>query len=304
MMFLIQSKGRIKCSELADILEVSERQIQKYKQDLEQAGIFINSKAGKYGGYELDNSNMISNASLTEKELCVLEMINEQLKYNNDIYKSEFEDVFIKIKAISKEKDSIAQMDYFSIQPQCNYDYFEEKQKFNDIRMAYITKRKLEIDYYSLNSGYSNRIVHPYGLYNYKSDQYMVAFCEKRNDFIDFKLCRVKSYSILDDNYEISKSFTWKEYSKDSIGIYKDNKIDVVLKINHPFSVIIKEKIWVENQEILEHEDESITFKATMRGYTEIKSWVLSMGANVEVVQPSSLREEIKLEIEKIKKLY
>ncbi|MGL5695044.1 MAG: helix-turn-helix transcriptional regulator, partial [Peptostreptococcaceae bacterium] len=77
MMFLIQSKGRVKCSELSEILEVSERQIQKYKQDLEQSGIFINSKAGIYGGYELDKSNMISNVSLTDKEVCVLEMINE-----------------------------------------------------------------------------------------------------------------------------------------------------------------------------------------------------------------------------------
>ncbi|WP_444505585.1 WYL domain-containing protein, partial [Clostridioides difficile] len=30
----------------------------------------------------------------------------------------------------------------------------------------------------------------PYGLFNYKSDTYMVAFCEKRFKFIDFKLCR------------------------------------------------------------------------------------------------------------------
>ena len=304
MMLLIQSKGRMKCSELADILEVSERQIQKYKQDLEQAGIFITSKPGIYGGYEIDKSNSISNINLSKRDIPVLENINEQLKYNNDIYQNEFEHILTKIKAFFNSHDNDSHMDYFSIQPQCNYNHDEEKEKCHDITIAYITKKKIKIKYYSINSGYSDRVVHPYGLYNYKSDQYMVAFCENRNKFIDFKVCRIKSYTVLDENYILDKSFNWKEYSKDSIGIYKDNNINLVLKIKHPFSVIIKEKIWVSNQKILEHEDNSITFIATMRGYTEIKSWILSMGANVEVIKPIELREDIKLEVEKIKKLY
>ena len=70
------------------------------------------------------------------------------------------------------------------------------------------------------------------------------------------------------------------------------------LKIKHPFSVIIKEKVWADNQEIIEHEDESITLKATMRGYTEIKSWILSMGCNVCVIEPKKLKDDIRNEIE------
>ena len=41
-----------------------------------------------------------------------------------------------------------------------------------------------------------------------------------------------------------------------------------------------------------------------MKGYSEIKSWILSMGANVEVISPKNLRRDIMDEIEKIKKLY
>ena len=54
----------MKCSELASELEVTERQIQKYKADLEQAGIFITSKSGAYGGYEVDKENSITNINL------------------------------------------------------------------------------------------------------------------------------------------------------------------------------------------------------------------------------------------------
>lgn len=304
MMLLIQSRERMKGSELAQELEVSERQIQKYKSDLEQAGIFIISKPGAYGGYEIDRENSITNINLSFEDISVLEMLNEQLNHNNDIYKNEFKDIVTKIKAVSVDNQNKSYMDYFSIQPQCNYNHNEEKQKCNDITVAQITKRKMKINYYSINSGYSDRVVHPYGLYNYKSDKYMVAFCENRNTFIDFKVCRIKDYNLIDEKYEVDKSFNWKEYSKNSIGIYKDDEINIVLKVKHPFSIIIKEKIWVDNQQIIEHEDEAITFKARMRGYKEIKSWILSMGANVEVIEPKKLREDIIKEIENIKKFY
>ncbi|HBH0635052.1 TPA: WYL domain-containing protein, partial [Clostridioides difficile] len=81
-------------------------------------------------------------------------------------------------------------------------------------------------------------------------------------------------------------------------------EINVVIKISHPFSIIIKEKVWVNNQQIIEYDDKSIMFKAKMRGYEEIKSWILSMGAYVEVVEPDRLRNDILSEIEKMKKIY
>lgn len=38
---------------LSQELEVSERMIREYKQELEQAGIYLKSYTGKYGGYQL-----------------------------------------------------------------------------------------------------------------------------------------------------------------------------------------------------------------------------------------------------------
>lgn len=43
--------------ELAEKLEVSERMIRQYKVELEQAGIYINSITGKYGGYQIEKEN-------------------------------------------------------------------------------------------------------------------------------------------------------------------------------------------------------------------------------------------------------
>ncbi|MFL8709651.1 helix-turn-helix transcriptional regulator [Clostridioides sp. GD02377] len=305
MMILIQSRGRMKCKELAEELEVSERQIKSYKEYLEQAGIFINSTPGIYGGYEIDKCNSISLIKLLDSEVSILDMINSQLEYNNDIYKNEFNSIVEKIKAVlNTGEKSDTYMDYFTVQAQRNCDYEFEKEKFSEITRAYTTKRKIKIKYYSLNSGNSERVVHPYCLFNYKSDTYMVAFCEKRLKFIDFKLCRIKEYTVLDEKYLVDRSFNWNEYSKNSIGIYKGEEINIIMKIKHPFSTVVREKVWVNNQQISEYDEESILFKAKMRGYEEIKSWILSMGAYVEVIEPERLKNDILSEIEKMRKLY
>lgn len=43
-----------KTEELAYKIEVSPRSIRAYKEDLEMAGIYIESKSGRYGGYRVD----------------------------------------------------------------------------------------------------------------------------------------------------------------------------------------------------------------------------------------------------------
>lgn len=263
MAILLQGRGKMKAYELAQELDVSERQILKYKKYLEEAGILIDSKQGAHGGYSMLGRSLLG----------------------------------LKID----EKDY---MDYFTVNPKSNLDYGKYKKLCSDIHFSYISKRKMNITYRSLTSGYSNRNIHPYGLFNYKGDFYMVAYCENKERFLDFKICRIDSYEVLESKYNIDKNFSWDKYSKNCVGIYKDGDYDIVLKIKNPFSIIIKEKIWVDNQEIIEKEDKSIIFKASMKGYSEIKSWILSMGANVEVISPQNLREDIIDEIEKIKKLY
>lgn len=303
MALLLKSRGKMKGADLAKELEVSERQIRQYRDDLEQAGIFIQSTTGKYGGYVLQSSENLS-FGLQENELMVLEMINEQLRYNNDLYAKEFTAIVDKVRAsINSTSKQYERLSYFTVQPKANIDQQEEKKKYQDIYFAYIGRYKVKMQYQSLTSGIKERVVEPYGLYHYKGDLYMVAFCELKQKFLDFKLCRIKEYEVLQEKYPIDHSFSWKKYSENTLGIYKDKEIDLLLKVSYPYSMIVKEKVWVDNQIIQEEADGSILLRAKMKGYQEIKSWILSMGVNAEVIQPKELREEIASEmIDTIKK--
>lgn len=296
----------MKIQELADEIEVSQKQIRNYRQDLEQEGIYIESEPGPYGGYKLLSNNNLLGLNLSIDEISVLDIVLRHLEYNKYIYIQEFKYIVDKIRATTNMKKSLDNsMDYFVKEAKESLSMQENKQKIKDINVAVITRKKLKIKYYSLTSGLKDRVIHPYGLYQYKGDMYLAAYCENRKKVIDFKVCRIKEYEICDVKFKIQSNFSWKSYMNNCIGIYKDNQeIELKLRIKYPISYIVAEKIWVDNQEIIETEDKSIIFKAKMRGLTEIKSWILSMGTNVEVLEPQSLRDEIKQEIEKIQKIY
>ena len=56
MLQLLQSGRKYSINELSNELEVSERMIRVYKEDLEKAGIYIDTIMGPYGGYVLNQS--------------------------------------------------------------------------------------------------------------------------------------------------------------------------------------------------------------------------------------------------------
>ena len=66
----------------------------------------------------------------------------------------------------------------------------------------------------------------------------------------------------------------------------------------------IKEKIWHESQEIHPQDDGSIIFEAEVAGTDEIKFWIMSWGSKAEVLEPESLRDEIREEAEVILERY
>ena len=142
MLQILKDKNIHSISSLAERLEVSERMIRQYKLELEQAGIYLKSYTGKFGGYQLDEDSN-----------------------------------FLKIKNEVKEKMYLV------------------------MKKAIANKNKVKIKYKSVNSGITERIIHPAELFIYLDKWYIAAFCELRNEIRLFKLDDIIEYEILAEKY-------------------------------------------------------------------------------------------------------
>lgn len=305
MVMLLQNNGKMKIEEIARELEVSNRQVQEYKSELEQAGIFINSQSGKYGGYSIAPGSRYLSIPVRDMDLSILDRVSDFLTKSNNMYSDEYKNSINRIKSNFKKREYIdEEVKYFYIYPGSSINKEKEVKLCEQISDAYSMKKKIRIGYKSIKSGESERILHPYGIYNYEGDTYLIAYCEKRKEVRDFKLCRISDLDIIDDKYIIDKSFDIHEYTKNSIGNFKGEELDIHLIIKEPFATIVSEKRWSSKQSIKELGDGSIDFKARMMGYEQIKSWILGMGPSVKVLEPQNLVDDVKEDIKKMISTY
>ena len=152
---------------LAEKLEVSERMVRSYKEELEKAGIFIDSIMGPYGGYEF-----LKSLEVNEEDKEKLQIIAD--KVHGIYFESQNENIEL--------KDDI-------------------KNYYNILYKAIKEKRKVKINYYSFTDGNLNRIIRPYDLFLYNSGWGCAAFCELRQDLRHFELKRINKMDLLDETF-------------------------------------------------------------------------------------------------------
>jgi predicted DNA-binding transcriptional regulator YafY len=305
MLALLKSRGKMTRNEIAEEIECDKREVSRYKEDLEMAGVRVKEIRGRYGGYVLEGKDYLLSLDLTDAEYTALDMAQQQLKREEFLLYKELKNAFLKINSLKNKHTEVLTSKYYIKNAKSNFDYEKERKIWLDINAAIIIGSKLYLKYGGLESGTTERIVKPYALFQYKGDMYLVGYCKLRKEIRQFKLSRIEDYEVTKEKFDRDENFNLEEYLRNNFGIYKDGEIELKLKIYYPMAQIIKEKQWVENEEIEDYkEDNYIIYKAKTYGETEIKTWILGMGSNAEVLEPASFKEEIKKEIKKTLEIY
>ena len=181
--------------DIAEKIEISPRMVKQYKNELEQAGIYIESKRGINGGYSLNKELNNIDIGLTYQELIKLKEIEQYFNENQDFKK-------IIGKIIESYEKNINEADLKKINRIQELGKINLKDIYLSLRKAINRKNKVKIKYYSNDFGSNDRVIHPAEMFYYLEEWYVAAFCEKRNAIRLFKLNDIQEYEILDDKYE------------------------------------------------------------------------------------------------------
>lgn len=181
--------------DIAEKIEISPRMVKQYKNELEQAGIYIESKRGINGGYSLNKELNNIDIGLTYQELIKLKEIEQYFNENQDFKK-------IIGKIIESYEKNINEADLKKINRIQELGKINLKDTYLSLRKAINRKNKVKIKYYSNDFGSNDRVIHPAEMFYYLEEWYVAAFCEKRNAIRLFKLNDIQEYEILDDEYE------------------------------------------------------------------------------------------------------
>ena len=191
MLELLQTGKKYSINELSNKLEVSERMIRVYKEDLEKAGIYIDTIMGPYGGYVL---NQRVRMPIRKFKLKDAELLNTYITQEKDEKKKEELNIL---------QDKIKGVYIGSKQEEQELNLKDENgKKYNLLTRAIKEKRKVKILYYSYGKGENERIIDPIEMFLFQEGWYCAAFCEKKQDIRHFELKRIIKYKLLNEKYE------------------------------------------------------------------------------------------------------
>lgn len=188
MIELLNTGKKYSIKELSKILEVSERQIRCYKEDLDKAGIYIDTIMGPYGGYVLNKTIRLP---LRKFKKIDYELLDKYIKQEQD----------------SKTKESLLILQdkikgVYAGSKQENIELKDEiLSKYNCLTRAIKERRKVKITYYSYNKGENERIICPAEMFLFQDGWYCAAFCLLKQDIRHFELKRITKYQLLDETF-------------------------------------------------------------------------------------------------------
>ena len=308
---LISSRMGKTAAELAEELECNPRTIYRDLEALQVAGfpIYTDRMEGRNLWSLLDTVRHEIPIPFSLTELMALYFSRDMLKvFKDTVFYDSLESLFQKIKTTippesKKFLKNVEQILHVGLKPYKEYSKFKEI--INRVNEATQKKKSIDIVYYTMSrKKESKRKVDPYRIWFFNGTFYLIGKCHLRGEVRIFALDRIKILHLTKDSFVIPEDFNLDDFMRPSFGVFQGEPIKVKIWFHTDVAGYIKEKIWHESQEIHPQDDGSIIFEAEVAGTDEIKFWTMSWGSKAEVLEPESLRDEIREEAEVILERY
>ena len=156
------------------------------------------------------------------------------------------------------------------------------------VRIRYFTKERAEE---------SVREVDPYGMVLHEGAFYLVGFCHRRREVRTFLLDRISAVAGTGGTFPMPADFSVKDHFKQAWGLLKGAAlVRVRIRFCREAAHVIREGRWHGTQRIENLPDGSVVLSVEVTGWEEIMRWVMSFGAQAEVLEPADLRKSVAAE--------
>ncbi len=168
-----------------------------------------------------------------------------------------------------------------------------------------IRDERLKINYLTSKGENRSHTVHPYTLTAYKRGLYLLGFIEEKKEIRVLAMERIKrAIHQKDDKFDYPNNFDPKIFFKKALFIVPGKPEQVELVFAPTSKPFIEIRHFHESQKIRVLKDGSIQMKLRVPINFETVNFVLSFGKYAEVIQPESLREQVKQHLREALKHY
>jgi predicted DNA-binding transcriptional regulator YafY len=148
--------------------------------------------------------------------------------------------------------------------------------------------------------------VHPYLLKEYESRWYLVGLNAFKRKVRTYALDRIRDLQVAAGVSYSPPGFNAETYFKHAIGIIAPEGAPPLIKLSvqKTQAQYLITRPWHESQNIEEENDEEVIFSFRVHPTYEFRSLVLSLGKDGTILEPPSLRSEMKVELQQMLNQY
>ena len=174
---------------------------------------------------------------------------------------------------------------------------------------AWVEQKKVRIRYQRLDSqDFINHVISPYLIEPslWSDSVYVIALSDVTEKIIPFKIDRIETAVLSGEGFELPAKFDDQEMLRHAWGIWFGDKapVTVRLRFNRDVTRRVKESIWHPLERVTDLPDGGCEWSAEIAEWREMLPWVRGWGADVEVLEPESLRKALEKEALKLARLY
>lgn len=177
---------------------------------------------------------------------------------------------------------------------------------FNALSGATLRQNDVEFDYRKPGEAKAaRRRIQPYHLSHRENLWYLVGFDAERGALRTFALPRISNVSVLKTTFVRPPDFSPEKFFANALGVLGgDRDYRVVIRFAASVADRVREREWHESQELRDLADGRLELRLRLGALPEIERWVLTWGADAEVVQPKELRARLQASAAKLVELY
>ena len=289
IVYCLLQNGRATAPELARKFEVSIRTIYRDIDAISSAGIPVYAVQGKGGGIFLLNDYTLDKSLFSEQEqkqmLAALQGMTAATGKSSNELLTKLSGLFQVRSANWIEVDF---SDWAYRAPQQDTFYL--------IKEAIFQKRVLSLCYLSGKGTMEKREVRPVRLVFKSKSWYLYSFCLLRNDYRFFKLTRIKEIQML------SETFT---HDDSSVKIEKQLPVETTVAVKLKFDRQAAFRVYDEfADEITEDSQGNLYVRTNLPDNETLYSYVLSFADSAEILEPQSVREQMKKRLQNMLEKY
>ncbi len=165
----------------------------------------------------------------------------------------------------------------------------------DSITKAILQQKTCMVEYHSFSDDEIKKYkIDPLKFFEWNGGLYLFVRVTQYEDIRVLAAERVMNLTLTNDTYEYPEDFDPDSLLEDAFGLVYDDPVTVTIRFSSDQARYIEERRWSKTQKITKLKDGSIILIMTTSGWFDVKKWLLSFGADAELLEPEDKREEMK----------